>query len=145
MAVEVRAITLDDVESIVTILCAVSNNPDLADAFRHDALEQARGEIANSITSVIRCDGERVGRLRVVRIADFIEIAGLQVHPNWQSRGIGSAVIKDLQGESASTGVPLELDVAKTNPDAERLYVRLGFRRVGENGTDYRMRRQPDA
>lgn len=140
MATTLRPIALDDVEAIVTILCAVSNHTVSAEDFRHDALEQARGEIPNSITYVICAEDERVGRLRVVRVTDYIEIAGLQIHPEWQSKGIGTTVITDLLAEARRAGRPLELDVAKDNTNAERLYARLGFTRVGEADKDYRMR-----
>jgi ribosomal protein S18 acetylase RimI-like enzyme len=141
MAALFRPMTLDDVDAIVAVLCAVSANPGMAADFRHDASEQARGEIADSVTYVICSDGQRIGRLRVVRVDEYIEIAGLQVHPDWQGRGIGTAVINEIFAESDRTGVPVELDVAKNNPDAERLYVRLGFRRIAEKEHDYRMRR----
>lgn len=141
MTTTVRPITLDDVEAIVTVLCAVSANPGMAADFRHDALEQARGEIPNSTTYVICANEDRVGRLRVVRVGDYIEIAGLQIHPDRQSKGIGTAVLNEIFAESGRADVPVELDVAKDNPNAERLYARLGFQRVGENEKDYRMRR----
>ncbi len=35
------------------------------------------------------------------------------------------------------------LQVSKSNPDAERLYTRLGFRRYGEEGDDYLMINEP--
>lgn len=112
----------------------------MAEDFRHDALEQARGEIANSVTNAICWDGQHVGRLRVVRVPEFIEIAGLQVHPDWQNRGIGTTVVTSILNEGSSTGRPVELDVAKDNPDARRLYERLGFGRIREDERDYRMR-----
>ena len=141
MPITTRPATLHDVDVIVQVLCMVSGNPELAEDFRHDALEQVRGEIANSITYVICADDVRVGRLRVVRTTDYIEIAGLQIDPTRQGQGIGTAVINEILEEGRRTGVPVELDVNMDNTDAERLYTRLGFHRIGENGTDYRMRR----
>lgn len=141
MPIATRPATLDDVDAIVQVLGAVAGNPDLAEDFRHDALEQVRGEIANSITYVICVDDVCVGRLRVVRTADYIEIAGIQIDPPRQSQRIGTTVISEILDEGRRTGLPVELDVSKDNPDAERLYTRLGFQRVGENGKDYRMRR----
>lgn len=141
MTTTFRPICLDDVEAIVTVLCAVSANPGMAADFRHDALEQARGEIPNSVTYVICTDDDKVGRLRVVRVEDYIEIAGLQIRPDRQNQGIGTTVINEILAESGRIGVPVELDVARDNPNAERLYARLGFQRVAENDKDYRMRR----
>lgn len=135
-----QSLTVDDAQAIVDVLCAIDRSKHGAEDYRHDALEQARGEIPNSTTYLVCDDDHPVARLRVVRRADYIEIAGLQVHPDWQSRGIGSTVITEILDEGQAAGVPVELDVAKDNPDAERLYSRLGFIRVGENDKDYRMR-----
>lgn len=143
VAITVRPITLDDVERTVEVLCAASGLAELAEDFRHDALEQARGEIPNSITNAICWDDHQVGRLRVVRVPQFIEIAGLQVHPDWQNRGIGTTVVTSILSEGSGTGLPVELDVARDNPDARRLYERLGFTQIREDERDYRMRREP--
>lgn len=140
MLTSYRPITPADVEDIVDVLCAVADNPGMADDFRHDALEQARGEIPDSITYVILLDDRKIGRLRVVRTDGYIEIAGLQVHPDWQSRGAGTAVINSILQEGERAGLPIELDVDQQNVGAQRLYARLGFERVGVHGSDYRMR-----
>jgi ribosomal protein S18 acetylase RimI-like enzyme len=81
---------------------------------------------------VIEFDGQRVGRLRVVRTAGQIEIAGIQVLPGYQSRGIGTAVITPLLQEGQTKALPVVLQVEKDNPDAKRLYLRLGFEQDGE-------------
>jgi ribosomal protein S18 acetylase RimI-like enzyme len=146
MPITARPATLDDVDALVQVLCAIAGLPAghvrgrLEEDFRHDALEQVRGEITDSITYVICVDDARVGRLRVVRTTAYIEIAGLQIDPARQSQGIGTAMITGILDEGRRTGMHVELDVNKENPDAERLYTRLGFRRIGENGKDYRMR-----
>lgn len=140
MVTSYRPITLADVDTIVDVLCAVADNPGMAADFRHDALEQARGEIPNSITYVILLDEQKVGRLRLVRNDDHLEIAGLQIHPDWQGHGAGTAVINSILHEGRQAGLQVELDVDQDNVGAQRLYARLGFERVGMNGHDYRMR-----
>jgi ribosomal protein S18 acetylase RimI-like enzyme len=106
---------------------------------RTDALDQIHGRIANSITYVVCVDGQPVGRLRLVRTERLMEIAGIQIDPARQSQGVGTTVISRVLDEARSTGVPVELDVNKDNASAERLYARLGFRRLREHGNDYRM------
>ncbi|MFC3736774.1 GNAT family N-acetyltransferase [Paractinoplanes deccanensis] len=82
-------------------------------------------------------DGEVIGRLRVVRDAGGLRLAGLQLVPEAQGRGIGTSIVRDLQERAAHEGVPLLLGVEKDNPRARRLYERLGFRKTGEaNGED---------
>jgi ribosomal protein S18 acetylase RimI-like enzyme/aminoglycoside phosphotransferase (APT) family kinase protein len=133
--------TLTDVDDIVGILCAATDDPGMEEYFRLDALEQARGEVPGSVTYLIIRDDQKVGRLRVVRAPGYIEIAGLQVHPDWQRRGIGTTAITTILNEGESAGLPVELNVDQTNIGAQRLYTRLGFERAGANGNDYRMRR----
>lgn len=140
VAISYRPITLVDVDDIVGVLCAVVDDPGMADDFRHDALEQARGEIPDSTTYVILSDGRKIGRLRVVRTTGCLEIAGLQIHPDWQGRGAGTAVINSILREGKSVGLPVELNVDQENLGAQRLYARLGFERIATAGRDYRMR-----
>jgi ribosomal protein S18 acetylase RimI-like enzyme len=130
MQITTRAASLADVDFLIGLL---------GDGHRPDALDQIHGRIENSITYVVFADDQPVGRLRLVRTDHHIEIAGIQIDPKRQSQGIGTAVINQVLDEARSTGVPVELDVNKDNRNAERLYTRLGFRRLHEDGNDYRM------
>ena len=112
--------------------------------------EQVEAADPGNILSVIEDRGQPVGRLRIVRdiVAEGatrtqvsrIELAGIQLRPSSQRHGIGTAIIRELQGEAARDQVPLELGVEKDNPHARRLYERLGFAHVGENDSEYLMR-----
>ncbi len=106
-------------------------------------LEQVRGEIPDNTTGVIEVERVRAGRLRIARTADYIELCGIQLRPDVQRRGLGTAIIEDLKTEAAATGVPLELSVEKDNPDARKLYERLGFVQVGETEQEYKLRWSP--
>lgn len=96
-----------------------------------DAADQVAGGVENSITYVIMVDGIDVGRARLVTTTSRIEIAGLQVLPEYQNRGIGTAVISQVLDTAAAAGIPVVLDVETDNPNARRLYERLGFRPIG--------------
>jgi ribosomal protein S18 acetylase RimI-like enzyme len=96
-------------------------------------VEQVRGEISFSATSVIELGDEAVGRLRVVRDGNRIKLAGIQLRARDQRKGIGSSIVESLKNEAATAGLPLELSVEKDNPRARALYERLGFRKVGED------------
>lgn len=55
-------------------------------------------------------------------------LAHLAVNPSWRGRGFGSALVGHLLDTARSLARnPVILDVATTNPDAQRLYQRLGF------------------
>lgn len=142
VTISFRPLTVGDVSDVVRVLCAVED-PAMEDGFRRATLEQAQGLVSNSTTYVIRSDNHSVGRLRLLRVPGYIEIAGLQIHPNSQRRGIGTVVITAILDEAAHAGVPVELNVDRGNFGAQRLYARLGFRRIGAVDSDYRMRHDP--
>ena len=92
---------------------------------------------------MVEVDNERVGRLRIVRTAECIELSGIQLLPGIQRHGIGTAIIEDLKAQAAAAGIPLDLGVEKDNPDARKLYERLGFAQVDETEQEYRLRWNP--
>ncbi|MGI8636395.1 MAG: GNAT family N-acetyltransferase [Segetibacter sp.] len=47
--------------------------------------------------------------------------------PEFQGRGIGSSILKELLDKAQSEQKRLELEVLRVNADAQRLYKRLGF------------------
>jgi ribosomal protein S18 acetylase RimI-like enzyme len=96
-----------------------------------DAADQVAGELENSVTYVIVTGRIDVGRARLVTVPDRIEIAGLQILPDHQNRGIGTAVISQVIDQATAAGLPVVLDVETDNPDARRLYERLSFHPIG--------------
>lgn len=102
--------------------------------------EQVRGEVPFSSTSVVELAGQRVGRLRVVRDGQRIELAGIQLVPHARSRGIGTDIVESLKSEAASCGLPMELSVERDNPRARALYERLGFVKFADVGDEERFR-----
>lgn len=105
-----------------------------------DTRAQVQGQVENSTTSVIELNTEPVGRLRVIRTAERHILAGIQLAPAHRNQGVGTTIITTLLQEARDGSVPLDLTVSKNNPNAERLYTRLGFHRTGENGNDHVMR-----
>ena len=102
--------------------------------------EQVRGEADGSTTSVVVVDGQDAGRLRVVRRRDLLEIAGLQLLPDHQGQGVGRTVADTVLAEARASRVPVELGVEKDNPRARAFWERCGFRYVGEDETEHRLR-----
>lgn len=76
---------------------------------------------------VIQYNGVDVGRLRVVRSADSIYVGGIQILPEYQGRGIGTALFTELIQESNKTRVPIVLEVHDVNIQALSFYRNLGF------------------
>lgn len=82
--------------------------------------------------SIILCDGEPAGAIIVDRLDGRIELTDIAILPDFRSRGIASRLIRDLQNEAAGSGVPLTLNVDRTNHNAFNLYLELGFTVTGE-------------
>jgi len=119
------------------------DEPAWRDAFTEWTRQQIRGEVPDSTTSVIESGGGRVGRLRITRSPDRIELSGIQLLPRVQGRGIGTAIIEDLKAEAKAAGLPLDIGVEKDNPRARRLYERLGCVQVAEDEEEHKLRWRP--
>ena len=88
---------------------------------------------------IILLSGTPVGLLKVVRSEDNWDLVQIQILPERQGGGLGSIILKKLLADADEAGVSVSLSVLRANP-ARRLYERLGFRIVGENGHAYDMR-----
>lgn len=63
---------------------------------------------------------------------DAVEFAHLQVRDGHRGQGVGSGLIASAEEEAAAAGKRwVAVGVGDDNPDAERLYVRLGYRPTG--------------
>lgn len=70
------------------------------------------------------------GAIDVARRRSEWFLGRLELLPRLQRRGLGRAIISDLQREAALAGLPIRLQVLRVNP-AQSLYRRLGFEEVG--------------
>lgn len=82
---------------------------------------------------LIELSGQPAGRMIVDRSGKTMLLMDIALLPEFQRRGIGTMLIRALQGEALRSGRALRLHVETFNP-ALRLYERLGFRAVGEIG-----------
>jgi ribosomal protein S18 acetylase RimI-like enzyme len=147
---EIRQAVVDDIGFLVDVVLAATRDQGRLPAgfdegkFRHEYGEWTRQELceygSGSTTYIVASDGEPVGRLRVVRSDEAIELAGIQLLPSFQNRGMGTAVVNGLKAEATERECPLDLDVERDNPRARALYERLGFAMTGETRSEFRMR-----
>src|SRR4051794_37531511 len=79
--------------------------------------------------------GEAAGVLSFDERADELFLAGIELLPRWQGRGIGTAVVSLLLDTAEATGKPLTLRVLRSNPRTLALYRRLGLEVVAETET----------
>ncbi len=93
-----------------------------------EEFEKYKDKFVPAEIEIIQFEGQNVGRLRVVRSADSIYIGGIQILPEFQGKGIGSAIFENLIQEANELDVPIILEVHDVNKDAIRFYENLGFK-----------------
>jgi ribosomal protein S18 acetylase RimI-like enzyme len=93
---------------------------------------------------IVVVDGRDVGAVSIEHRADEIFLADVELLPEYRGRGLGGAIVGAVVAEAEARGVPVTLQVFRTNP-ARRLYERLGFAIEAETETHYRMRTRPPA
>jgi ribosomal protein S18 acetylase RimI-like enzyme len=77
---------------------------------------------------VVEHQGAPIGQLVVDRTTPRLHLVDISLLPEWRGRGVGGALIGALQDEvRAGRATAVSLNVDRTNPDAHRLYQRLGF------------------
>jgi ribosomal protein S18 acetylase RimI-like enzyme len=101
--------------------------------------EQAYEKADHSIVVVGPQPG---GRWIVMRGAKDLVLVDIAFLPEFQNRGLGTALLHQLIRESDEAGLPVRLQVVCNNP-AKRLYERLGFITVGEYPMYCQMQRTP--
>lgn len=109
--------------------------------------EDMRAGFQAGVDQIITLAGEDIGRLRVERHPDHVELRHIEILPGYQGKGVGSRVIRDILADAKKQGLPVTLTVLSLNP-AQRLYERLGFCNVeeydaGPKGIKIRMRADP--
>jgi ribosomal protein S18 acetylase RimI-like enzyme len=98
------------------------------------------GAIASGEVEVITVGGRDVGWVQVRETGEAVLLGQLYVLPEFQGRGIGTAIVRDLLARAGTAGKPVDLGVLRNNGRARALYERLGFRAVREDGIKIHMR-----
>ena len=81
---------------------------------------------------VLEGDEGPLGRVVVDRRPTRLRLVDIALRTAARGRGLGTALLRDLQADAAASGLPLRLHVNSSNP-ARRLYARLGFIPVSED------------
>jgi ribosomal protein S18 acetylase RimI-like enzyme len=88
---------------------------------------------------VLQWQGQDVGTLSVSEEEDELYVALISILPEFQGRGWGTAVLRQLIHDAQQSGKTVTLHVLKTNPEAQKLYERLGLQVVAEEEYKYKM------
>jgi GNAT superfamily N-acetyltransferase len=97
---------------------------------------------ADAELSVVLRDEQPVGRLYVARRPEQILVIDIALLPEHRGAGIGSRLLKALFDEAEQAGKPVRMHVEKLNR-ARRLYERLGFSIVGDEGVYWALQWTP--
>ncbi len=112
--------------------------------FQFDAQDKYyREHFPRAAYDLIVLDGEPVGRLYVDRRADEIRLIDIALLPEHRGAGIGGAIMRDVLAEGEQSGKLVRIHVEHNNP-AMRLYLRLGFCKIEEQGVYHLMEWTPE-
>lgn len=92
---------------------------------------------------VIERGGEAVGRLYIEEWQSQIRIIDIALVPAARGLGIGAAIFEDTFDDARAKGKKVSIHVEKNNP-ARRLYFRLGFEMIADEGVYDLLEWSPD-
>jgi ribosomal protein S18 acetylase RimI-like enzyme len=87
---------------------------------------------------ILEACGLRIGVIAVREEPDHFFLREIEIHPDWQRRGIGTSLVEKAISGANERGLPTRLQVLKVNP-ARLLYERIGFQLRGETETHFLM------
>jgi ribosomal protein S18 acetylase RimI-like enzyme len=91
---------------------------------------------------VVSVGGTPVGAIALALAADCLHLVELQILPEWQNQGLGTALVREQLARARAHGVPLRLRVLHENR-ARHLYERHGLAVCGTTPTHYLMEWRP--
>ncbi len=92
--------------------------------------------------SIIEIEGDPLGRIYIDRRPEEIRLVDIALLPEYRGQGLGGSLMKDVLEEGREAAKPVRIHVEHNNP-AMRLYKRLGFRRIDDNGIYHLMEWSP--
>lgn len=89
---------------------------------------------------IIEYNKSIAGWLEIKRESRQIHIVDICISPDYQSKGIGSYLLKQILLEGKNNK-PIKLEVFKRNKSAQKFYKMFGFKQTGETETHYLMQK----
>lgn len=89
---------------------------------------------------IIMLNLEDVGRIEFFNEANAVRVSNIQILPEYQNKGIGSAIMLKIIQQAQDRKQCVTLQVLKVNP-ARRFYERLGFFVEDEDDVHFKMKR----
>jgi ribosomal protein S18 acetylase RimI-like enzyme len=99
---------------------------------------------SGAVHQIIFSDGVRCGYSCIENRDGHIYLRELVIDPDFQGRGIGSQIIRDVLESAIASGVPVRLQTHIVNRAAD-LYRRMGFQETERTGSHLLMEWNHDA
>jgi ribosomal protein S18 acetylase RimI-like enzyme len=96
----------------------------------------------NASYDLIVSGEEVLGRLYVDRGEAAWLVLDIALLPEHRGQGIGARLLTDVLAEAGAAAKPVQIHVERFNP-AQRLYDRLGFRQIADEGVYLRLEWNP--
>jgi GNAT superfamily N-acetyltransferase len=153
--VELRPVTKDDDQFLFSVyastrhdeLSQVDWDQKQKDLFLRWQFDLQRDEYTTRFPDaayhVILVDQQPAGRIWVGSDDEQIRLLDIALLPQFQNRGVGTALLRRLMDQAADAGRVLRHMVFVLNNDAERFYERLGFKRIEDFGAYKHMEWRP--
>lgn len=93
--------------------------------------------------SILEAEGEPIGRLYLDRREGEHRLIDIALLPEARGQGLGTKLLEDVLAEAGEAGKKVRIHVERFNP-ALRLYDRLGFRQIEEQGPYFLMEWTPE-
>ncbi len=91
---------------------------------------------------IIYSGDERIGVVKFLDCKTHFTLHQIQVKPEFQKKGVGSAVLKHVISKAEDLGLPIKLMVMKDTP-AQKIYEKHGFIVAKSNTHNLEMVKEP--
>ena len=94
---------------------------------------------APQFIKIVMVDTQPIGMVSTETMDECIFLNEIQILPSWQSQGVGTSFIQQLQNMAKADGRYVKLQVLFENSRAKQLYERLGFAVIDKTQTHWVM------
>lgn len=96
----------------------------------------------NAAFDIVQVGGKDAGRLYIDRREDEIRLIDIALLPGFRGQGVGGRLMAKILKEGQEAGLLVRIHVEQNNP-AMRLYLRLGFKKIEDQGVYHLMEWTP--
>ena len=97
-------------------------------AMQHNSRMQTyRGLFPSAVWSLVQCDGKPVGEIVEHDEGDYMYVVDIALLPEWQAKGLGTALMREVMDRCATRGIGVRAKVAIGNEPSLKMFRKLGF------------------